>query len=95
MWISVFAVTIAISIGCVVTAIVIKISRVSGGCLCVPQPAFFRRVPGRAKGLLAAASFTFLLGIGSSISPCPGIRFRPFFEGAAGRQLLTGAFLRC
>jgi hypothetical protein len=26
-------------------------------------------------------------GIGSSISPCPGIRLRPFFEGAVARYL--------
>ena len=33
MWIIVFAITIAVSIGCVVMAIVIESSRVSGGCL--------------------------------------------------------------
>ena len=32
MWIAVFAITIAISIGCVVMAVVIEFSRVSGGC---------------------------------------------------------------
>ena len=32
MWITVFAITIAVSIGCVVMAIVIEFSRVSGGC---------------------------------------------------------------
>ena len=32
MWITAFAITIAISIGCVVMAIVIEFSRDSGGC---------------------------------------------------------------
>ena len=33
MWITVFAITIAISIGCVVMAIVTEFARDSGGCL--------------------------------------------------------------
>jgi len=57
-----------------------------------PQPAFFCRLLGRATGLLAAASFAFLPGIGSNISVCPAIRFRPFFAEAPDR--FSSAILR-
>jgi len=39
----------------------------------IHQPVFFCREPGRATGLLAAASLLFLPGIGSRISLCHSV----------------------
>ena len=47
-----------------------------------PQLIFFCRVPALATGSLAAASFPFLSGIGSSISRCPPIRMASRMETA-------------
>jgi hypothetical protein len=44
------------------------------------QPTFFCRTLCRSDGV-AVATFLALPALGSSISPCPSIRLRPFFGG--------------
>jgi len=50
------------------------------------------RATARATGLSSPLFFAFLPGIGSNISPCPAIRFHPFFEGTVDR--FSSAILR-